>query len=386
MKKKIVIVGAGKEGKGNLGDMFSESGNYQITFLDKDPLVINALNEAKKYTVEAYYADHIERHEITNYQAYLLDVNHPCEDVLQDTDLILLALYPEDIPDAAKFLKRALKQRIVVNPEKPLSIISCTNKNHIMPQIYQEFVENLTLEEKNWFDEKVALRDMIVRRSANADTTSDLFLTTKILETLLVQKPLTLDVSDVQWIQLVDELEVLKDIKLFVCNGPHATSAYVGHYKGYSTIEEAKADPYIKDMLEQVLEEIKNAVISEYSNPQEKLAIFLGQRPDPVEEESELISRVAFDPLRKLFKGDRLTGVAQLCEKNQIPYDSIVKAISYGLTYDNSKDKKAMEMQNILKELGDEEGISRILGLPKENPIVQKALIEYRNLKRKPSF
>ena len=45
--------------------------------------------------------------------------------------------------------------------------------------------------------------------------------------------------------------------------------------KGYSTIEEAKADPYIKDMLEQVLEEIKNAVISEYSNPQEKLAIFL---------------------------------------------------------------------------------------------------------------
>ena len=113
MKKKLVIVGAGKEGKGNLGDIFSESGNYQITFLDKDPLVINALNEAKKYTVEAYYADHIERHEITNYQAYLLDVNHPCEDVLQDTDLILLALYPEDIPDAAKFLKRALNHQLV---------------------------------------------------------------------------------------------------------------------------------------------------------------------------------------------------------------------------------------------------------------------------------
>ncbi len=45
-----------------------------------------------------------------------------------------------------------------------------------------------------------------------------------------------------------------------------------------------------------------------------------------------------------------------------------------------------MEMQNILKELGDEEGISRILGLPKENPIVQKSFDRISKPKKKTIF
>ncbi|MFR6673776.1 MAG: hypothetical protein ACLUSM_14765 [Enterococcus avium] len=129
-----------------------------------------------------------------------------------------------------------------------------------------------------------------------------------------------------------------------------------------------------------VLKEIKEAITSEYSDPEEKLAIFLGNRPDPIEEESELISRVAFDPLRKLFKGDRLTGVAQLCKKNQLPYDAITKAIAYGLKYDNPDDTRATEMQTILKNKSGEEAVCQILGLSHNDPIVQNVLKEFQNL------
>ncbi|EOH74980.1 mannitol dehydrogenase family protein [Enterococcus raffinosus] len=382
MKKSLVIVGAGKEGKGTLGDMFTEAGNYQITFLDKNPDVITSLMNNNKYTVEAYYSDRNEKREVSNYQSYLLDQDHACEDVLVEADLVMLALYPEDIPEAVKFLRKALKMRISKNPEKLLSIVSCTNKNHIMPEIYQYFVEGLTELEKNWFDKNVALRDMIVRRSSNAKTTADLFLTTKVLETLLIQKPLNVDISDVKWIQLVDDLEDLKDIKLFTRNGPHATSAYAGYYKGYSTIGEAKNDPEIAQLMDTVLEETKKAVMAEYNNPEEKLDIFLGHLDLPSEEEPELISRVGFDPLRKLYKGDRLTGVAQICEKHSLSYDGVARAIAFGVLYDDPEDESATKMKRLLEKQGDEEGISQILGLPATSPITKKVVNLYQSLKK----
>lgn len=378
--KDLVIVGSGKEGKGNLGDMFCEAGNYHLTFLDKDPAVIDALNSNGVYTVEAFYADHNETREISGYEAYLLDDDHKNEDVLVNTDLVMLALYPEDIPDAARFLTAALQRRIAKNPEKKLSIVSCTNKNHIMPHVYKVFTEGLDADEKAWFNNNVALRDMIVRRSANASSPADLHLTTKVIETLLVQKPLNVDISDVKWLELVDDLEDLKDIKLFTRNGPHATCAYAGYYKGYKTIAEGKEDPEVKKLMDDVLTEAIAGIKAEYSNAQTKLDIFLADLDEPAEEEPELISRVGFDPLRKLAKGDRLTGNAEICEKHGLKNSALIHAIAYGLCYDNPDDESAVEMQNLLHEKEIEEAISHIIGLTLENPITQKVIAAYRNL------
>lgn len=52
--KNVVIVGAGKEGKGTFGDIFYEN-KWNITFIDKDENVINSLNEKNSYIVEALY-------------------------------------------------------------------------------------------------------------------------------------------------------------------------------------------------------------------------------------------------------------------------------------------------------------------------------------------
>ena len=40
----ILVVGAGKEGKGFLGETFSTDG-WKVSFLDKDPKVIEALKK-----------------------------------------------------------------------------------------------------------------------------------------------------------------------------------------------------------------------------------------------------------------------------------------------------------------------------------------------------
>ena len=50
--QSILVVGAGREGKGFLGETFSTDG-WQVYFLDKDPGVVNALKTGK-YNVTVY--------------------------------------------------------------------------------------------------------------------------------------------------------------------------------------------------------------------------------------------------------------------------------------------------------------------------------------------
>lgn len=50
--QSILVVGAGREGKGFLGETFSTDG-WQVYFLDKDPEVVNALKTGK-YNVTVY--------------------------------------------------------------------------------------------------------------------------------------------------------------------------------------------------------------------------------------------------------------------------------------------------------------------------------------------
>ena len=79
-------------------------------------------------------------------------------------------------------------------------------------------------------------------------------------------------------------------------------------------IQESEADPEIAEVVEGVVEEITAAVMKEYPITPEELhnlvyfAPAKGVLPDS-------IYRVGYDPIRKLSKGDRLTGAAELCLK-----------------------------------------------------------------------
>ena len=94
--KNVVIVGAGKEGKGTFGDIFYEN-KWNITFIDKDENVINSLNEKNSYIVEALYENYNEKHIIDHYHAYLIDDYTNSYESILNADVIVLALYPEDI-------------------------------------------------------------------------------------------------------------------------------------------------------------------------------------------------------------------------------------------------------------------------------------------------
>ena len=49
--RNVLIVGAGKLGKGFLGEVFDAAKDWKVSFLDKDPRVIENLKKPEGYKV-----------------------------------------------------------------------------------------------------------------------------------------------------------------------------------------------------------------------------------------------------------------------------------------------------------------------------------------------
>lgn len=374
----VVIVGAGKEGKGTFGDIFHEN-NWNITFLDKDENVINQLNSKGKYEVEALYVDHTELHTIANFKAYLINEIEDHLDCIVDADVIVLALYPEDILNSLDYLNVGLKERAKNKPEKKLTILCGTNKNHMIKGIENHILNTLEIDGL-WYANNVALRDMIIRRSSNASSTDATELTTKAVQTLLIQSPVNFAVGEFKWFELCQNLEVMKDIKLYTYNSPHAACAYVGYNFGYKTIEEASKNPTIKKIMDGCIDEAKHGILQKFPISKEELDKFV-DAPKPLGEETEYITRVAFDPIRKLARYDRLTGIAMICLENNIECPNLIKAIAYGMKYDYSGDPSASEIQNFIKNDGLKNAISKVIGVEVNHKIIDAVADEYESIK-----
>lgn len=91
--QSILVVGAGREGKGFLGETFSTDG-WQVYFLDKDPEVVNALKTGK-YNVTVYQENGTFKREITGYEVYGYDEEYSCLPAVLEAEVIALCLYVE---------------------------------------------------------------------------------------------------------------------------------------------------------------------------------------------------------------------------------------------------------------------------------------------------
>ncbi|MFQ8733763.1 MAG: mannitol dehydrogenase [Enterocloster bolteae] len=349
--------------------------------MDKDSRVVEALKETGQYHVTVLRKDRTEQRTITGYETYETDDSYSCMERMVDADVIALCLYPEDIEDAIRYIGPCLRKRAAENPKQNLLILSCTNKNHIMEKNEALLLEELSEEkQKIWYRERVAFRDVIVRRSGNAPSNHALCLTTKALQSLLIQGPVNVDLSGVEWMQVCDGVEFLKDIKLFVHNCPHAACAYAGYVKGYTTTQDAERDDEIATLMKGCLAEASEGIRAEFHPTLEQLEM-VGCSMKAKEEEVERISRVAENPVRKLGRHDRLTGAAMYCLKHGIEPVNIAKAIAYGLAYDNREDPNAVRMQEMIAEKGIRPAAARILGISEEEKLMNMVMEEYDRLK-----
>ena len=380
--QEIFIVGARKIGKGFLGEVYHTAG-WRLSFLDKDPEVANAMRDAGKYTVKVHETEKTYDHIVDGYDVYLTDPAYSCRDAFLHADLMALALYPADIDDAAAYLAPLLEARAKENPAQKLTILSCTNKNHIMAHIEGEFLKPLSPAAQDWFRENVALRDVIIRRGTTSPSPAALELETKAVATLLIQYPVYCDLSQVPWMELKDNIEQLKDIKLYTYNSTHACCAFASYLKGYTTINEGMADPEIFDLVQEVLDESCAGLVKEFPITEKELYDFCYVlRTKLKSPHTDYVFRVAFDPMRKLSHNDRLTGNALTCLKHGIDPKALIQSIANGMAYAEPRDPKAMEIQALIRDKGIAAAVSQVCELPQDHELVQRVSALYEKIGR----
>ena len=110
-----VILGAGRLGKGFLGETLANAPRWHTTFLDKDAGVIRKLNETGSYHVQVYRKECIEEHEVSGYEAYetLLEPQD-CHAIVY-ADLLFLSIYPQDFPEAIAYVKEIFKMLSLIH-------------------------------------------------------------------------------------------------------------------------------------------------------------------------------------------------------------------------------------------------------------------------------
>lgn len=369
--KSILIVGAGRLGKGFIGETFDNAG-WKISFLDKNEEVVENLKQSKAYHVTVHREDRIDQHEVKGFEVFSCSTDYPCMEAVLSADVIALVIYPEDFADAANYLGPCLAKRALLNPTKDLDILCLTNKNYLMPGIETCFLNALgTDTAKAWFKEHVALRDTIIRRGTDAQSNAALQVRTTAVLSLLIQSPLLVSLDDVEWMEPCDNLELLKDIKVFIVNGPHVTAAFAGYLKGYRTINEVRADPECAALIKAVHGEAYEGILREYPITKadlDRLSVF----PVAKGEMEDQIYRVAYDPIRKLGRNDRLTGMALICLKNDIDPVAIIQSIANGFAYTNPQDSMAVKLQKEIKEQGIRYCIMKYCGLEKNHSLVSR--------------
>ena len=163
--KNVLIVGAGRLGKGFIGETFDNAG-WNITFLDKDPKVEEEFKKQGCYHVK----DEIQNRVIKNFKAYTCDEEYSVMDDFLEMDVIVFPLYPEDFAEAGKYLSKCLEKFYEIHPDRKLTMISITNKNYLIPEITEDFRKYLSDSAKEWFDSHVVVRDSIIRRSTDAES------------------------------------------------------------------------------------------------------------------------------------------------------------------------------------------------------------------------
>src|ERR1700744_371589 len=125
MKKQVLIIGAGKIGRGFIAHLFYKSG-YALWFLDASGPVVSLLNKEKRYRIDLAGQEKDLTEYIDVLGAFTLADSAQLTALLRDTDIIASSVGADNIQGVARAVKKLL---IAGGRSKPLNWIIAENAN-----------------------------------------------------------------------------------------------------------------------------------------------------------------------------------------------------------------------------------------------------------------
>jgi len=388
-EKKIVIWGAGRIGRGFIGDLFTSAG-YQIAFIDEAQSLVDGLNQNKKYmVVRAVSKDQIEYIDIKDYSIFHTSQVNEIQESINSASIMAIGVFPQNFEAVAKQLQKHLKARRLEGIKTPFDILLCTNLIHAGPKFEKFLYEGLEEGEKQYFSENIGVIETLVIRICPdppkefAEQHPFVVWTNGYFELPVDKNGFRGPIPKTSFLRIVENMRAEEIRKIYTYNMCHAVLAFHGHMMGYQTLVECLSDDYVRKEAEGALNEISEALQKEYGFTPEEMEKWISGVFTHTDNPAigDTVVRSAADPIRKLSRDDRIIGPILLCIKNGISPKYLQRAVAAALNYKENDDAASEKLAQSIQDSGIRQTIIEFCGLSnQEEDLIAEIISEYEKL------
>ena len=358
--RRVAVFGAGNIGRGLLGWLFGRAG-WQVVFVDVAPALVGLLNRHGSYRVIVVGSDGRSTEVVEGVSAVDgTDIDRAAA-TTASAELVCTAVGPRILERVAPTIAAALRR----GDSRIRNVLACENADPNTALLRRHVESRIGQVSSVGFPE--TLVDRVVPGSAGADLTVE------------VESSFEFKVAADSWVgpdpgvaglELVENLGMYRTRKLWLVNGLHAASAFLGLQAGHETIAQAVSDPGIRTRLEEMLETMAAVLSSESGErTRNELADYGRSNLDRFSGAAlvDPVRRVARNPLLKLGATERLVGPARAAARSGLPVGALCDAIVAGLSL---RDERVDGMEDLARAL-DGSGWESVLGLEAGEPLAK---------------
>ncbi|MBI5010315.1 MAG: mannitol-1-phosphate 5-dehydrogenase [Bacteroidia bacterium] len=338
---KIVIFGAGRIGRSFIGQLFGCSG-YQVTFVDVDTTIVRLLNEKKSYRV-VIKGDRTEEIIVPNISAIHAADTQKVSETVCSAGIAAVSVGKFALEKVIPLIASGLELRHKHNPYFPLDIILAENMRSAAEFTKEHLLKHLP--DSYPVDMLVGLIETSIGKMVPiiplAEIEKDpLVVFAEPYNSLILDaNGFKTPVPDVKGLAPKSNIKAWVDRKAFIHNLGHATAAYYGHFlhPQMTYMYDVLDDKLVLDFTRDVMMQSARVLNKAYSDdlPMKDLTDHVEDLLNRFRNRvlQDTIFRVGHDLVRKLGSDDRFMGAVHLAIQYSMPYDLIIKAMSYGFRF-----------------------------------------------------
>lgn len=437
---RAIQFGAGAIGRGFIGALLGKSG-YHITFADVNEALLDAINTYGSYTIRVLLPDGTIEPQVS--ASSISGCNSNSDKILEEivaADVITTAVGPDILRFVAPTIARGLSRRRKQREEDRLAgrdpdatsdyinVIACENRVGASELLQEMVMKCLRDEEdKRYVETYVGFANCSVDRivppvpcsptppspsvataeyssDSESDAGSGSRATSSPSKQHYQHTRSSLDVGvepfyewivdktklkgnppfpvPIQGMQLTDRLCAYHQRKLFTLNTGHAMTAYLGHLKGYHTIDQAIRDAEIGRNVCHAMRESGAGLCKKFAFDHKAHAAYietiLGRFRNPHLRDE--CARVGREPLRKLGMNDRFVGPARLCKGFGLWNKHLCRGIAAAMRYDNPEDQQSREVLERVKKEGVRKVAMELTGWTEDDVEIEWVEWNYEHL------
>jgi mannitol-1-phosphate 5-dehydrogenase len=340
--EKIVIFGAGRIGRSFIGQLFGCSG-YRVIFVDVDTTIVRLLNERKSYRV-VIKGDQTDEIIVPNISAIHAFDKQMVAETVCSAGIAAVSVGKFALEKVIPVIASGLEMRHKHNPYFPLDIILAENMRSAAEFTKEELLKHLP--EGFPVDMLVGLIETSIGKMVPIIPLTEIEKDPLVVfaepynSLILDGKGFKTPIPDVKGLAPKNNIKAWVDRKAFIHNLGHATAAYYGHFlhPQMTYMYEILDDKEVLDFTREVMMQSAKVLNLVYTDdlPMKDLALHVEDLLNRFRNRAlqDTIFRVGQDLIRKLAPDDRFMGVVNLARQERMPFDRIIKAMSYGFFFD----------------------------------------------------